>query len=82
VLSDKIPAEQRFHLVVIVSMSYCIAAVHSSVEPSDHGTGDSEVLQGAHLVLVSEKRFLLPLLISMAGSIRKKNSCHALRYVC
>jgi hypothetical protein len=62
--------------------SQYIAAVRSSVVSSDHGTGDSEILQGAYSVLVSEKCFLLPLLISVAGSIRKKNSCHALRYDC
>jgi len=65
-----------------VSTSWCIAAVCSSVEPADHGPDDNEILQGAYSVLVSEKRFLLPLLMSVAGSILKKNSCHALRYDC
>ena len=83
VLSDKIPAEQRFHLILNLAVTvimYCSCTL--SVEPSDHVTGDSEILQGAYSVLVSEKRFLLTLLISVAGSIWKKNNCHALRYNC
>ena len=46
VLSDKIPAQRKFHLILNLLVSQYIAAVRSSVEPSDHGTGDSEILQG------------------------------------
>ena len=81
-LSDKIPAQRKFHLILNLLVSQYIAAVRSSVEPSDHGTGDSEILQGVYSVLVSGKCSLLPLLISIVGFIRKKNSCHALRYDC